>query len=467
MSARPTRSTARSRASDDSLLDSLLGAPDRDHCPGARPVVSISQNDERAYLDDVDACAVEQVTLSRRGAWHGEWAVLDLERSRRRAPRSKALHAPADEGAFRQRWYTARPIVLHGAAAELLEGCAAEIADACERHAWLKEPGGLKRWIATRSDALSDRFHASHKSAPFVDPERDLERVFFEAAAPPGRSRKRIDDLWVKSGWLSTHEDEDSLRVRVSFGREKDDDASGDLLRHRLVAELAAALLPESALVTANPRLADLVDRLCTERALFTQHIAYWNSPDGGALFHHDAFSADSDVAGDGQLGVCYLQLTGRTAWLALSSADLAHRIREFAELLAQGELGWVRQQLFGDARAFERFRELARDPAVVQRELALPGCGRFFALVNRGPEFTSFLADAGHAAVLSAGDAILLPNHGLTHTALHSVFCASEETAYSLSLAIRLDRDRELPIEPSIDGKIAAARERSRAARG
>ncbi len=445
----------------------MLDAPDRDHCPGARPVLSVSQHDERAYLDALDACTTSRVTLSRRGAWHGEWVEVDAERARRLGSSRAALAAPADEGAFRQRWYAARPIVLPGAAEPMLADYAGEIAQASARHASLKEPGGLKRWIATCSEALTDRFQASHRTAPFADPERDLERVFFEAAAPPGRQRKRITDLWVKSGWLSTHEGEDSLRARVSFGREKDDDASRDLLRHRLVADLAAALLPESALITGNPALAGLVDRLCTERALFTQHIAYWNSPDGGALFHHDAFSADSDVAGDGQLGVCYLQLTGRTAWLALSSADLAHRIREFAELLAEGELGWVRHQLFSEPRAFERFQELVREPALVQRELGLPGAGRFSALVNRGPEFTSFLADAGHAAVLSAGDAIVLPNHGLTHTALHSVFCASDETAYSLSLAIRLDREPEPTIEPETALEIGAARERSRAPRG
>jgi hypothetical protein len=64
---------------------------------------------------------------------------------------------------------------------------------------------------------------------------------------------------------------------------------------------------------------------------------------------------------------------------------------------------------------------------------------------VNRGPEFTAWLADAGHAALLGPGDAILLPNHGLRRTAMHSVFCAGEEVAYGLSLAIRSDREPEV----------------------
>ena len=48
--------------------------------------------------------------------------------------------------------------------------------------------------------------------------------------------------------------------------------------------------------------------------------------------------------------------------------------------------------------------------------------------VVNRGPEFTSLLADAGHALVLHEGDVLLLPNHGYECTAMHSVFCAGDD---------------------------------------
>jgi hypothetical protein len=189
-----------------------------------------------------------------------------------------------------------------------------------------------------------------------------------------------------------------------------------------------------------------LVERFAAEPVLFTQHIAYWNGPEGGASFHHDAFAEDADaVAGVGQLGVCYVQLSGSTAWLALSIADLGSRVREFAESLAEGALPWVRAQLFPGAR-WARFEALVADDGALVTELALPGCGELGPLVNRGPEFTSFLADAGHAWILDPGDAILLPNHGLEHglerTAMHSVFCAGDETGYALSLAIRPDRE-------------------------
>lgn len=39
-------------------------------------------------------------------------------------------------------------------------------------------------------------------------------------------------------------------------------------------------------------------------------------------------------------------------------------------------------------------------------------------------------------------GTWILLGNRGLGETCMHSVFCASEETGYSLSLAVRPDRE-------------------------
>ena len=58
--------------------------------------------------------------------------------------------------------------------------------------------------------------------------------------------------------------------------------------------------------------------------------------------------------------------------------------------------------------------------------------------LVHRGPEFTTFLADAGHALVLHPGDALVLPNHGLTRTAMHAVFCGAPRPTHGLSLAIR-----------------------------
>src|SRR6059036_2254180 len=95
----------------DALLDEILLAPDRDHCPGARPVVSFSTHDEKGYLDAVLSRARAQVELSRRGRFHGEWAELDPAL----LPAGPWL-ASAQPAALAARWHAARPIVLPGLA---------------------------------------------------------------------------------------------------------------------------------------------------------------------------------------------------------------------------------------------------------------------------------------------------------------------------------------------------------------
>lgn len=436
----------------DELFRSILSAPDRDRCPFTRPVISYAESDAAAFLESIESAAVRAVRLERRGAYHGEWAELDptlLPHSLRRGILDviDAHH----EAEIAHRWHATRPIVLQGMAGPLLDDFQAEIQGAGALHEELGTAGGLRRFLESRQAELEPSFRLLEKRASLTDRERDIERVFVESFAPRGGGR-RIEDLWLKSSWLSTHEDDASLRLRVSFGSERDDDASRDILRHRLTAELAARILPESGLITEHPVLAPLVDRLCGERVLFTQHIAYWNAPNGGALFHHDAFAEDTiDDGAWRQLGVCYMQLSGATAWLALSTDDLAGRIREFAEALEEGELPWVRAQLFEGPRpavtgGWRPFRDMVDDKERLVSEIGLPGQGRLGPLVNRGPEFTSFLADAGHAYVLSPGDVILLPNRSLRATCMHSVFTASSDTGYSLSLALR--PDREAPAE-------------------
>src|SRR6185295_5968956 len=110
------------------------------------------------------------------------------------------------------------------------------------------------------------------------------------------------------------------------------------------------------------------IEHLIGERALLTQAISYWNAPEGGALFHHDAFHEDGRDTG--QLGVCYVQLSGATFWLALSTPDLAERVREFLDMLQDGELAWVRQRLAPGAREFRALTGLAADAEALVREL-------------------------------------------------------------------------------------------------
>ncbi len=436
-----------------SLFGELLGASDRDHCPGARPVLSLSGTEEPAFLRAIAAAQSARVELSRRGTWHGEYVELDPART------PLAGHAPATLERVAGRWLAAQPIVLPGLLAGLVHESGAELALAERLLLELPEPGRLRQLVQERLAAAQESLEISPQSRPLFDPERDLERVFV-ASPPPTPQGRKVQDLWLKSGWLSTFDADRSLRLRVSFGNERDDDASGDLLRQRLVARLSRAVLPCAAEVDAHPALRAWIEGLIGEPALLTQGIAYWNAPEGGALFHHDAFAEDDFATGGlGQLGVCYAQLSGATFWLALSTQDLAARVREFVELLAQGELGWVRAQLCPRPQDWRALERLAADDAALERELGLPGCGRLAGLVNRGPEFTALLADAGHAALLRAGDVILLPNHGLASTAMHSVFCAGDEAGYSLSLAIRADRAMAAGEDDSAGGSAGPGR--------
>jgi hypothetical protein len=425
----------------DATFVDVLSSPDRDRCPNTRPVISWSELDPSAFLASIETAAVRSVTLERRGAYHGEWAELDPERLPRALhPDGRELEGSALEAALAQRWHATRPIVLPGIVA--IDDLQAEIERGDALRETFAEDGGLRRFLEEHRDLLEPAFRVIGRRASLSDKERDIDRVLIESFAPNGRGRP-IEDLWLKSSWLSTHDDDASLRVRTSYGAERDDDAARDILRHRLVAELARRLLPCAAAIDDDPLLPPLVERLCGEAVLFTQTIAYWNSPNGGALLHHDAFAEDLlDEGAWRQLGVCYVQLSGATAWIAISSADLAARLAEFVEALDEGAMPWVRAQLFEDERAWQRVRTLVGDPQRAVTEIRLPGQGALGPLTQRGPEFTSFLADAGHAFVLAPGDAILLPNRGPGATCLHSVFCAAEETGYSLSFALRPDRE-------------------------
>lgn len=433
----PPRSSPASPAPLSGFLATILGASDRDQRSGALPIVSVSEREEPRNLAQIETKRARSTQLSRRGRWHGEWAELEPSRLGL-GPWS----AEPSEKEMAARWLDARPIVLRGVARDRLADHAREILQSGALHAALATPGSLRAFVAARLASASDRFELGSRPGSLADPERDIERVLV-STVPAAGARRRVHDLWVKSGWLSDFDGDDSLRVRVSFGQEGSDDSSRDLERQRLTAELAELCFPASALIADDPVIVPFVERVTREPILFTQHIAYWNSPEGGALFHHDAFPDDTQTElGPGQLGVCYLQLSGRTAWLALSTEDLALRVRQFAALLESGEFGWVRAQLFPRANDWRRALAILADDDKLLGEISRPGCGELCGLVNRGPEFTSFLADGGHAAVLEAGDVILLPNHGLLLTAMHSVFCADDERAFGLSLALRADRE-------------------------
>ena len=409
------------------LFRDIVLAPDRESVPNARPVLSFADDDAPEFLDEIHKRSVEEYALVRRGVDHGRVAELEPEGLVGPRPRRRRRETMEYE-----RWIAASPIFLGGAADGIRPKLAAH--DPAALFERLGERGGLRALIDTSASKLAARFRIGD-DAPLIDPERDLERVLIV----PVDAREEgggATDLWLKTGRLSTHPDDRSLRLRASFGREGHDDASADEPRHALVAELAQAVFPGARAFAELAELNEKLERFTGGPVFGTQHIAYWNAPGGGARFHHDAFAvADADAPGARtQRGVAYAQLTGRTLWLALSIEDMATRVREVVQWIESGDMSWLREQL-GDR--WPDVREVAAGRTPCLRELAKPDCGVLGGLVD-APEFTTCLADAGHALLLRPGDVLLLPNHGLERTAMHSVFSASDGPGYALSVAIR-----------------------------
>lgn len=443
------------------FYEDLLRSADRDVCPGAGRCVSVHGDEPEDELKSLEEHASAIIALRRRGIDHGSLAEFDpLD------PDAPDSPSPAGAGSLElqleARWQSARPIVVH----DLIPALEPAVED--ERQAWFEQLGareGLGDWLDGRQAALSPEFLVGAESGRFSDPQRDIAKRTVEAAPRRSEPAPRTGPPWAKVAALSTHRSDASLRLRLGFGEEGPDDASADPARLRQVRRLAEALLPDSAAVHAHPQLAALLTPWLGAEPLYSQHLAYWNAPGGGALFHHDAFGPSAE---GGQRGVLYVQRSGWTAWLALSIDDLAHRVMEFVEYLAEDDLAALRAALLPEPGLFEQVQRWCAPGrfARLRRELGLPGQGALGALVNCGPEFTGLLADAGHAYVLGPGDGILLPNHGLTKTCMHSVFCAGPEVAYSLSMGLFSSADAPATAGPGGQRGTGRGPSRSRGAR-
>jgi len=398
------------------LFADVVLDPEREPAPDALPIVAVRDEDEPEFLREVERRERRRIRLRRRGVEHGTLSALDPGGLVGPRPRRRRREVIAE-----QRWRAAQPIFLPGAAA-----APRGLEERARRLHGRLLAGELAAWLRESGVALAD------DDAPCFDAERDLARCVFDA--------RHGDGQWAKLGRLSTHPDDRSLRLRFSFGAEEADDASRDEARHHETTKLARRLLPGADALFAPREDGNALERAsrCAGIPLYpTQGIGYWNAPNGGARFHHDAF--DEDAVG-GQRGVLYWQATGRTLWLALSIEDLGARVREMIGWLTGGELEWVRADVAPTDADLARLVEVTARRDVLLHELALPGCGVLGPLVDRGPEFTELCADAGHAILLEPGDALLLPNHGLDRTAMHSVFHAGGPVAYGLSWALRED---------------------------
>ena len=394
------------------LLREILDAPDRERCPGAGELVAVRVGDDADYLAGLRRQALSHTPLRRFGRELLSVAELP-ERARPRKPSVRAL--------LDRRWRAARPIVLPGWASDLVRAHADSTSSLSRLCAGLRRPGSLRAHLRRRLGDVELK-----PLACTADPERDLEKFALGKTA-------RGSPLWIKSATLTSPSTNRSGRIRFSFGEEGDDDASSDEDGHARVAALARRCLPFADALARSRSHMRLLERFIGGPPLLTQHIVYWNAPEGGALLHHDAFHENRL-----QRGVCYVQQSGATIWLALSTRDLVARTREFLAALEAGAAPWVLEDWFDSPRAFARLARRARDLDWLERELVSPGSGAFAHLVNYSPEYLGLLIDAGHAWRLGPGDAILLPNFGHRRTCHHAVWCASKSPGLALSMAIR-----------------------------
>jgi hypothetical protein len=408
------------------VLQALLDDPERTPLEGARPVLRRLDEEDPDVEAEFQRLAPLEVALERRGHWYGRWVELPAALDQRaRLPRVSRQ---------RQRLKEARPLVWAGALSGALPRWRNEL-HASQRLGdllWPTETGAsateLRRWLLSRLPARGSEFELLPGTPSLHDPERDLARIELRARLLPADR----PPLWIKLGRLSTHPADRSLRLRVGFGLEGADDANSDPELIKTLARLAQHLWPERAALSKDRVLLSALEEVFEQPLRPSADIAYWNRPQGGARFHHDAFAEH----GDAQLGVLFAQWVGRTAWVALSINDLARRALEFHAELTAGEAEWVRQEL-ASTGALEALARLSQDPLALLRELGQPGQGALGALIDQGPEFLGYLAERGHAAILHPGDLILLPNHGRLSTAMHSVFCASSGPNYALSLGL------------------------------
>lgn len=424
-------------------LEELLAEGRDARGPHARPIVQTSTEDPSEVLTLLERRARARVVLRRRGVDHGIWYELEASSdaegtsgsTEEKAAEWAAERTSQDPASARARFAANRPLVLRSV---LAPGEHGREGLALLESVRAGELPGLE---------LPPGFSPLEPSPLRPDPARDRARWVTRSQASPL-------ELWAKAALLSDHPDEESWRLRVSAGREPEDEGCRDDQVHREVARLAEAVLPGASRIRACAGIRDLLRGCLGGEPLLTQTIAYWNCPGGGALLHHDAF--DEPLEG-GQRGVLYTQLAGRTAWVAVSSRELGHEVQAaLRELLTEGTLPADLPR--------ERAWALASDPEQAAAELARPGCGCLAGLVHGGESFTGRLVDSGHAFLLEPGDAVVLPNHGLRSTCFHGVFCASDGPTYALSSAVRRPGPPPAPqLETVRIGRSRRSRRRSR----
>lgn len=337
-----------------------------------------------------------------------------------------APEKPLRNAELQRRWQTGAPVYLPRLLRELLPAYRQEI----------RRSERLMQQIVDGADGAALLSRAPYRArlaqnfemlASYCN-EGDLQEIVtleFDAVRGP---RTLAENLWLKLAWLSFEPGDASMRFRFSFGIADLDDVAADLPRQRWAARLAEAVLPESAIITANASLKARLRRILRIGAMdFLERIVYFNAPGGGAQFHHDVER--------GHLGVIFAQLTGRTAWLALAKPDLIQELRYF---FADSENQTEIKRLLSDPKDRDVVFNKARNSRRLGAYLDAPDNDPIARIINRSPLFTRQLLEHGHGFALEPGDVLLLPQANFDACCWHSVFCLDEQPGEALSFAIR-----------------------------
>lgn len=247
---------------------------------------------------------------------------------------------------------------------------------------------------------------------------QEIEKITFDALDSEGNLV--AENLWAKFAWLSLHDKDASIRARFSFGLEGYEDVAADPQRETLAALICHSIFPESAILSQHEVFQTFIKAISKkDKPEFVECIAYFNAPNGGALFHHDVEA--------GHEGAIFAQLAGHTAWLGLSKKELIQHIITFVHNKPSIEtLSTVQLQQIQTADAARLDAWLDED----ERE-ALD------ILLNETPDFMQQLTQAGHAFILHPGDVILLPQKNQQECAWHTVIGLGNEMSHALSFAV------------------------------
>jgi len=260
--------------------------------------------------------------------------------------------------------------------------------------------------------------------------EQAIEKIYFDAEADVGAERICVaEDLWCKSSWLSFIEADASLRFRFSFGMECLQDVASDPLRQRWAGRLCDAIFPESAAITSNDTIMNLLKPLLGGSPAFVERIVYFNAPNGGAQMHHDVER--------GHDGVVYGQLSGSTFWLALNKQRLMDELIDF---IADAHNGDEIKRLLPDSAARAELTGLIRDRQTLSNYMDEFDHELVEAVMDRSPLFTQQLVKHGFGFILHAGDVLLMPQRDLELCVWHSVITLGDAPGEALSFAVRKD---------------------------